>query len=118
MDDCYGEYLVNLLERIANALEIIAGTSEKNKAEEPAENKNVICIDDIPLWQLSISRRTRNALLRYGIKTLGDIKALSIYDLEGIRNIGISAITDINIMLDSYGLEQKRYSMNFQKGGD
>ena len=118
MDDYYGECFIGILERIADALEIIAGTSEKSKAEEPAENKNVICIDDIPLQQLSISRRTRNALLRYGIKTLGDIKALSIYDLEGIRNIGISAITDINIMLDSYGLEQKRYSMNFQKGGD
>lgn len=45
----------------------------------------------IPLDNLELSGRTRNVLLRLGIFTLDDLRAVSIEKLAQQRNIGLFA---------------------------
>ena len=49
----------------------------------------------IPLDSLGLSGRTRNVLFRLGIRTLDDLRAVSIEELAQQRNIGLFAISEI-----------------------
>lgn len=102
------ENISETLARICDALERIAG--QKEEIEEPKEEFN---IDNESLYYVNICRKTRNALLRSGYKTVGDIRHLSIKQLMEIRNVGSSAINDIISMLAEYGIELPEYA----KGG-
>lgn len=108
MDDY--EYILECIDaklaRIAEALEVIAGTK---KAAEENENKNVriddISIDDISLRHTRLLTKTRNALLRNGFKTVGDVRRLSRIQLIDVRGIGSNGLKDIEDMLSDFGIE-------------
>ena len=53
----------------------------------------------IPLDNLGLSGRTRNVLLRLGIRTLDDLRAVSIEELAQQRNIGLFVISEIKRVL-------------------
>jgi len=110
MTDYFLECIYNVLVSIADSLEKIAGKTEQ-KAEGKTEDK--FSIDNESLYNVNICRKTRNALLRNGLKTVGDIRHLSIKQLLKIRNVGSSAINDIISMLAEYGIELPEYA----KGG-
>ena len=52
-------------------------------------------MDVIPLDNLGLSGRTRNVLFHLGIRTLDDLRAVSIEELAQQRNIGLFAISEI-----------------------
>ena len=53
----------------------------------------------IPLDNLRLSGRTRNVLFRLGIRTLDDLRAVSIEELAQQRNIGLFVISEIKRVL-------------------
>lgn len=58
-----------------------------------------------PVEALGLSTRVRNALLRNGIHTLGDLTACSPTDLRDIRNLGVKGYAEVLAALDQRGLE-------------
>lgn len=98
------------LARIAEALEIIAGM--KKETEEPKEQ---FSIDDVSLDYVNVCRKTRNALYRNGIKTVGEVRRFSEKQLLRIRNVGNEAIKDIVSMLAEYGFELPKYAKGEKK---
>lgn len=53
----------------------------------------------IPLDNLGLSGRTRNVLFRLGIRTLDDLRAVSIEELAQQRNIGLFVLSEIKRVL-------------------
>ena len=53
----------------------------------------------IPLDNLGLSGRTRNVLFRLGIRTLDDLRAISIEELAQQKNIGLFVISEIKRVL-------------------
>lgn len=70
-------------------------------AEPAAERRE----DDLSLYDVDLLSKTRNALLRRGFKTVGQIRNLSELQLLSIPNIGTRAIRDIKAMLAEYGMK-------------
>ncbi len=65
--------------------------SSLNIKEAKARKKD----DVIPLDNLGLSGRTRNVLFHLGIRTLDDLRAVSIDRNGQQRNIGLFAISEI-----------------------
>lgn len=94
------------LARIAEALEVIAGTEKE--AEEKAEKKRIAeesRIDLMSLYDVNLLTKTRYALLRCGFKTVGQIRSLSARQILGLHGIGQQGLNDIKNMLAEYGKE-------------
>ncbi|MBI2196825.1 hypothetical protein HYU45_04445 [Candidatus Daviesbacteria bacterium] len=51
--------------------------------------------DEMPLTNLGLTTRSRNALKRAGIKTVGALLRMNRQDLQGIRNVGIKLGAEI-----------------------
>lgn len=103
------EHIDSLLEKLCGLVEVM--TDMHKEAEENAEKKHIAeegRIDLMSLYDVNLLPKTRNALLRRGFKTLGQIRNLPERSLLSIPNIGSRAIRDIKAMLAEYGLELPR----------
>lgn len=75
------------------------------------DTDTVKAVEDPHKWKidsLSFSARTYNALNRHGIKSLGDIAALSREDVQDIRNLGRKSFEEVEAKLESFGLSFKK----------
>lgn len=91
------EYLCSTVRTLLNVI-------QNGVHDEPA----CPSFDNIDLRETSLLPKTRNALLRRGFKTVGQVRSLSERQLLGIPNIGSCAINDIKSTLAEYGLELPR----------
>lgn len=65
---------------------------------------------NIDIKTLNISVRSKNGLVRSGIKTLNDLFSTRLYDLERIRNIGRKCLDEeILPLFKEYGVEPLTY---------
>ena len=71
------------------------------------EQLELIEVRDIKRDGLDFSTRTRNALCRAGVNTLGEIADLRESDLLRFRNLGVKSLNEIKEVLSSYGLVLK-----------
>lgn len=74
-------------------------------AEPEVERREKDFIDSLSLYDVDLLPKTRNALLRRGLKTVGQVRSLSERQLLGIPNIGSCAISDIKSTLAEYGMK-------------
>jgi len=58
-----------------------------------------------PVEDLSLSVRSRKALQRLGIRTLGDLTKKTDAELLGCKNFGVTSLNEIKKALDSFGLD-------------
>ena len=63
----------------------------------------------MPLENLDLSVRATSCLKRVGVKTLGDISALSLEDINGIRNLGLKSKHEIY-----YYMKEKKLPFAFK----
>ena len=52
--------------------------------------------------------KTERALRRNGIKTLNDLLNIPYKELSLLRGVGHTALTDIEVALERYGIELRR----------
>lgn len=96
----------NLCKQMCELLEIIGDMHKE--AEENTEKERIAeenRIDLMSLYDVNLLTKTRNALLRRGFKTVGQISSLSARQILGIPHIGQQGINDIKNMLAEYGKE-------------
>lgn len=74
-------------------------------AEQADERTEEDFIAALSLRDVDLLPKTRNALLRRGFNTVGQIRNLSELQLLSIPNIGSRAICDIKTMLAEYGMK-------------
>ena len=79
----------------------------KQRAEAICKQVGIKGADTIPVSDLEVSARTRNALERYGINTLQELlmsaAEMSLTD-RNIRNLGAGSIGELKKALDGYGI--------------
>lgn len=101
------EHIDALLEKLCALVEVM--TDMHKEAEENAEEKtekeriaeeNRIAL--MSLYDTNLLTKTRNALLRHGFKTVGQISSLSAKQILGIPHIGQQGLSDIQRMLTEY----------------
>ena len=101
------EHIDSLLEKLCGLVEVM--TDMQKDAEDNTEKCiKDDCIDSMSLYDTDLLPKTRNALLRRGFKTVGQVRSLSERQLLGIPHIGSCAINDIKSTLAEYGLELPR----------
>lgn len=74
--------------------------SEENAEKERIAEENRIAL--MSLYDVNLLAKTRNALLRHGFKTVGQIASLSAKQILGIPHIGQQGLNDIQRMLTEY----------------
>lgn len=60
---------------------------------------------EIPIRDLPLTVRSRNALIEWGVKTLGDLLRMDPRHLRRIHNLGVKSIKDIEDVLAGMGLK-------------
>lgn len=97
------EHIDALLEKLCGLVEVMTDMQKEN--EENAEKERIAeenRIDLMSLYDTNLLTKTRNALLRHGFKTVGQISSLSARQLLDIRGIGQQGLSDIQRMLTEY----------------
>jgi DNA-directed RNA polymerase alpha subunit len=61
----------------------------------------------VPVAELGLGTRSRNALLRDGYRTAGDVAAVTAEDLLDIRHFGTGMLADVQEALARAGLALK-----------
>lgn len=62
-------------------------------------------IDLIPIKCTPLPARCKNALTKYGVNTISDLRALTLKQISDFRNIGTKSANEIQqIMYDNYGI--------------
>ena len=100
------ERIDSLLEQLCGLMEVIADMHKE--AEVNAEKERIAeesRIDLLSLYDVNLLTKTRDALLRCGFKTVGQIRSLSARQILGLRGIGQQGLNDIKNMLAEYGKE-------------
>lgn len=97
----------NLCKQMCELLEIIGDMHKEaeENAEEKTEKERIAEENRIALMSLydtNLLTKTRNALLRHGFKTVGQISSLSAKQILGIPHIGQQGLSDIQRMLTEY----------------
>lgn len=64
--------------------------------------------DDTSIWRVGLPSRTRNALLRVGVTTVGELAASSDKDLLAIPNFGPQALREVHEALERREKEPER----------
>src|SRR5215471_18440593 len=64
-------------------------------------------IADVELEQFDLSTRTRNCLFKANIKLVGELTALSAFDISRWQNAGKKTLREIRELLGSIGLQLK-----------
>ena len=67
--------------------------------EEKQRNPMTFSIDEI-----GFSARTNNCLRRHGVKTIGELCAMTESEVAKIRNLGFNCLLEIKTKLAEYGL--------------
>lgn len=75
-----------------------------NKLVNEESEASDIVKEDVLIEDMDLSVRTYNCLLRSGIKTLEDLRNLTIDDLSMIRNLGIRSKKEIISKAEEYGI--------------
>jgi hypothetical protein len=76
---------------------------KKELEDGKPETRLEVYIKNTPLTPRAI-----NALLRAGVRTLGDLVQLTKLDITNIRGLGQAGLFDIEEMLKTYGLQLRR----------
>jgi len=80
---------------------------EKGREKEKKTRKDEGDVKKMKVEELKISERTKNALLRGGIKTVGGLLRKTEKDLLGLEGLGGKGIDEIKKVLKKYKLELK-----------
>lgn len=70
-------------------------------------------VDDLKIEEMTfhhnkwVTTRVRNVLQQNGIHTLGQLLEFTPYQLKDMRNLGIISLTNIQVKLESMGLQLK-----------
>ena len=75
----------------------------EEEPEQPLEQQHALL--DTPVTDFDLSVRTRNALRKMNIRTLGDLLRVSEADLRSYKNVGDSSLEEIKAMLAQRGLK-------------
>jgi len=60
------------------------------------------------IWELNFSTRARKAMIRAGIKTIGElVQEFADFFLRKIQNCGLGTLSEIRVKLDFIGLKLK-----------
>ena len=81
---------------------------------EDYKNKKLTYEDlkNIPIDNLGMSARSRNALSRYNIKSVADLIVLSDQELRKIRNLGEKSLNEVYEVIESIGNEEVTSNMS------
>lgn len=99
------EHIDSLLEKLCGLMEVM--TNMQKETEESAEKERIAeenRIDLLSLYDTKLLTKTRNALLRNGFKTVGQIRTFPVRQILNLRGIGHEGFEDIKKMLKGYGL--------------
>lgn len=101
------EHIDALLEKLCGLVEVMTDMQKETEenAEEKTEKERIAEESRIALISLddtNLLTKTRNALLRHGFKTVGQISSLSAKQILGIPHIGQQGLSDIQRMLTEY----------------
>lgn len=89
------------------------GYADREREYNAKEEKHRARIEqyaDVSIDELNLSSRSYKCLVRSGIKTVGDIAALSREEMLKIRNLGITSYGEIYFKLRLLGLEDDELS--------
>ena len=89
------------------------GYADRNgeyKAKEEERRVRIEQYADVSIDELNLSSRAYKCLVRAGMKTVGDIVALSREEMLKIRNLGITSYGEIYFKLRLLGLEDDELS--------
>ena len=75
--------------------------------EEKQRNPMTFSIDEI-----GFSGRTNNCLRRHGVKTIGELCAMTESEVAKIRNLGFNCLLEIKTKLAEYGLSLAKLESN------
>lgn len=73
----------------------------------PGYKERMVKRENIPLDEIELSIRTRNALGRMGVVSLDQVTKLKAADLLSQRNFGETCLNELNETLASYGIDHR-----------
>lgn len=76
----------------------------KDSRFEEEEKKEREAVDKTPVVLLGLSKRSCNALTRVGVKDVGQIRKLTVRDLQDIRGLGAESINEIIRTMENIGV--------------
>ncbi len=65
-------------------------------------------LESVKITSMNFPIKTERALRRNGIKTLNDLLNIPYKELSLLRGVGHTALTDIEVALERYGVELRR----------
>ena len=86
-------------EELAEA-QSLTGEEDRMFVDEELEKKA-----GIPIAELGLSARSLNCLASQHINTVGDLVAMTVEDLLGVRNFGQTSLDEVSEKLDQLGLQ-------------
>lgn len=87
----------------SKASDIEINTNQTSNTWEKEFKNNANLLKNIFIVDMDLSTRTKNSLLRYGLRTLFDIYSFSFQEpLENIKNIGDESVKELEKVLKEY----------------
>ena len=83
--------------------------------DEKVNNREVIYIDNVTIYDMGFNARIVHALERAEVKNLYDLSQLDFYQLQRIRNLGASSLEEVINRIHSYGILLKNESIKNRK---
>lgn len=83
--------------------------------DEKANNREVIYIDNVTIYDMGFNARIVHALERAEVKNLYDLSQMDFYQLQRIRNLGASSLEKVINRIHSYGILLKNESIKNRK---
>lgn len=83
--------------------------------DEKANNREVIYIDNVTIYDMGFNARIVHALERAEVKNLYDLSQMNFYQLQRIRNLGASSLEKVINRIHSYGILLKNESIKNRK---
>lgn len=83
--------------------------------DEKVNNREVIYIDNVTIYDMGFNARIVHALERVEVKNLYDLSQMDFYQLQRIRNLGASSLEEVINRIHSYGILLKNESIKNRK---
>lgn len=83
--------------------------------DERANNREVIYIDNVTIYDMGFNARIVHALEGAEVKNLYDLSQMNFYQLQRIRNLGASSLEKVINRIHSYGILLKNESIKNRK---
>lgn len=83
--------------------------------DEKVNNREVIYIDNVTIYDVGFNEGIVHALERAGVKNLYDLSQMNFYQLQRIRNLGASSLEKVINRIHSYGILLKNESIKNRK---